>query len=323
MLGFISVLYQSTKGYSCDKGIFSKIYFVLNIVIKCRQLYTEIFKANFPLQKLCSKIQGRLQSSNSEPIYSSIDSYPIRTPYHESKRRQSDVFETAGVVLVTEYEDTEPLLRVQQNPVQNESDSESSWNDDLGDGQVEVEIYQDKNARFIERDEIFESTCTIDSEQTFLKNNDAPREGASANSSLNYINGTDRLLITSNEKCDVNEGDQIALYCGTLTGDNNERCSSETKQESSHEKCKNGNTSNYEKLGDNADDHNYTLPSPPPIIEEICEEMEQEGISTEQVIEISRANTHNNDDDDDNNTEGPVTNYVSGESNASGETSPP
>ena len=280
--------------------------------MKCRQLYTEIFKAKFLLQKLCSKIQGRLQSSNSEPKYSSIDSYAVRTPYHESKRRQSDVSEAAGVVLVTEYEDTEPLLRVKQSPVHNESDCESSWNDDLGDGQVEVKIYQDKNARFIERDKLFESTCTIDSEQSFLKNNDAPREGASAPyiiPPLISINGTDRLSISSNLKCDVNEEDQIALYGETLSGDNNERCSSENTQESSDQNSNNGNTNHYEQLGDNLDDHHYMLPPAPPIIEAIWEEMEEEGVTAEQVIEISRANTHNDDEDDDS-TEDPVTDYM-------------
>ena len=142
-------------------------------------------------------------------------------------------------------------------------------------------------------------------------------------SPLICVDETVSLSIQPTEKFYVNEQDQIALYGETLTGDNNERCSSESKQESSDGNNKYGNTNHYEKLGDNLDDHHYTLPPPPPVIEAISEEMEEDGVTAEQVIEISRANTHNNDDDDDNYTESPVTNYVSGESNASGETSPP
>ena len=234
-------------------------------------------------------------------------------------------------MLVTEYEDTEPLFRVQQN----ESDSESSWDEDLGDGQVEVEIYEDKDECFIEGDEllenIIESRCTTDSEQIFLKNidvrldsdqtlvknidhrlhEDASPEGTFACGPLISVNETDSLSICPNEKCNDNNRDQIALYGETLTGDNNE-WSSETKHKSLHE-----NSNHYEQLGDNSDDHHYTLPPPPPVIEAISKEMEEESITAEQVIEISRANTHNNEDDDNNNTESPVTNYVSGE------TSPP
>ena len=239
-------------------------------------------------------------------------------------------------MLVTEYEDTEPLFRVQHN----ESDSESSWDEDLGDGQVEVEIYEDKDVCFIEGDELLEniteSRCTTDSEQTFLKNidgrldsdqtlvknidhrlhEDVSPEGTFVCPPLISVNETDSLSIYANEKCNDNNRDQIALYGEALTGDNNE-WSSESNQESSDENNNNGNTNHYEKLGDNSDDHHYTLPPPPPVIVAISEEMEEESITAEQVIEISRANTHNNEDDDDNNTESPVTNYVSGE------TSPP
>ena len=295
------------------------------------------------MQKLCGKLQSRLQNSNSEPIYSSIDSYPIRTPRRESNRRQSDVSEADGVVLVTDYEDTEPLFRVQHN----ESDSESSWDEDLGDGQVEVEIYEDRDECFIKRDELFdnatESRYTTDTEQTFLKNvddildsdqtflknighrlqEDASPESTFANPPLICVDETVSLSIQPTEKIYVNEVDQIALYGETLTGDNNERCSSESKQESPDENSNNANTNHYEQLGDNLDDHHYMLPPSPPIIEAISEEMEEDGVTAEQVIEISRANTHNDDDDDDNNTESPVTNYVSGGGNTSGETSPP
>ena len=109
----------------------------------------------------------------------------------------------------------------------------------------------------------------------------------------------------SDEKCDVNEQDQIALHGETLTGNNNEGCPNETKHESSEKSSNNGNTTNYEELGDNLGDHHYTLT--PPNMEAIYEEMEEEGVTVEQVIEISRAN---DDDDDDDDTEDPVTDYV-------------
>ena len=280
---------------------------------------------NISLQKLCGKVQSRFQCSSSEPIYSSIDSYPIRIPPPRgSKRRQSDVSEAGGVVLVTEYEDTEPLLlQVRQN----ESDSESSWDEDLGDGQVEVEIYEGKDECFIERDELFESTIesrstsyseqtflknigdTLDSEQNLLKDADSIDEDAYLESaratSLISINDTGRTPISSEENCAVSERDQIALYTKTVTSDNNKRYSSEAKQGSSVQ-----NSNHYEQLGDTSDDHHYTLTPPPQIIQAICEEMEEQGITAEQVIDMSRANTHNNNDDDDSNTESPVTDYM-------------
>ena len=107
--------------------------------------------------------------------------------------------------------------------------------------------------------------------------------------------------LVSYKKCYTTEQNQIAL-CGDI-----KKCTNEAKHESLDKKSNNGNTSNYEQLGDNLGDHHYTLT--PPNLEAIYEEIKEEGLTAEQVIEISRATIPNSDDDDDG-TEDPATDYV-------------
>ena len=246
-----------------------------------------------------------------EPVYSTIDSYPTRGSRKESKRRQTQLSDGDGFVLFTNYEDVEQLLPVRPNPVQNESDSDSSWDEDLGDGQVEIEIYEDKDACFIETDEFCEDVAerghTIINKQQggddALYEDVSPDEPCASPSRLIPLNETDSPSKFSEKKCDVNVQEQIALCHETLTVADDHGCSSGTNRLSSN------SANNYEPLGDTSDNHHYRTVTPPNM-NAIHEEMERDGNTAEQVLTISRANVHSNDDDTDDDDEDPVTDYA-------------
>ena len=201
---------------------------------------------------------------------------------------------------INEYEGAEQI-----------SQSDSS-NRSLRYGRVKMKIYGYENPRSVKREATNETIpkLILISEN---RQNDCDEEGhesksaeASACPSVSHasVDETNRLIY------DTNTSDQIALCDDITLNDKEESYPGDANQPSSSENLQDIN--NYEQLGDSLDDHLYTTVVPPNM-RAIHEEMKEEGVTPEEVLEISRIHSHNNNDDDYDNVEDPLTDYASGD----------